>query len=262
MNIVRSILTRLQALFAWWMADISRRPSLIGKLASLLIGLIIICCVCSTGLAAVRSTGQAVGLVATNTPTPRPTNTPSPTNTPEATDTPVPTATTAPSPTPVATETPVPTAVPPTAVPEPTSPPEPTAAPAAETQKLTAEERAAVGDIGRHLSNIGQGLGQIGELAQNPEGTDEWKIKMAAAIYLVQSNHEDLSKMTVPAKIEPLHTAVLKATTDCNAAMDKLATGLDTGNANAIRQATVLMQSCSQKIQEARPELDALQAQL
>src|SRR4051812_26906208 len=72
---LQSIIARVRSLFAWWFADIQKRKSFVGKAASLLIGLFVLCCVGSFGLAAVRGTGQAVGLVAANTPTAQPTGT-------------------------------------------------------------------------------------------------------------------------------------------------------------------------------------------
>lgn len=166
MPILRSVAVRIQALFTWWVGDIRRRRSLVGKVASLTIGLFVLCCACSFGLAVVRSTGQAVGLVPPNTPTAvpqalalappaneeeaptaqataeAPPSTPTavpPTNTvapsPSATPTAATTPTTAPTePPPTATSAPVPTAtVAPTSAPvavAPTS--EPTALPAPE----------------------------------------------------------------------------------------------------------------------------------
>lgn len=124
----QSIIARITSIFAWWLADIRRRSSFIGKAASLLIGLFVLCCVCSVGLTAVRSTGQAIGLVAKNTPTSAPTDAPAteqptaevlaqlatdaPTDPPAATDVPTvepPTVTEQPAPTnaPVATKAPV-----------------------------------------------------------------------------------------------------------------------------------------------------------
>lgn len=120
MAIIRALIARIQGVFAWWIADIRRRPSIVGKVASLVIGLFVLCCACSFGLAAVRGTGQAIGLVAANTPTPAPTNTPQMTATPLPTNTPLPTDT------PVPTETPLPTNTPgPTDTPAPTNTPEP-----------------------------------------------------------------------------------------------------------------------------------------
>jgi hypothetical protein len=241
---------RIQALFGWWVRDIRGRKSLFGKAASLGIGLFVFCCVCSFGLAAVRGAGQAVGMVATNTPTPQPTNTPAPTQTPE------------PSPSPLPTNAPDPTAVPtiaPSATPEPpteTPPPAP-----AEANKLTAEERQAVTDMGAQLGNIGQGLTKIGELSQDTRITDVWKVQMAAAVVLVRTAHAALVKMDVPPKVEPLHDAVLAATTDCNLAMDKLVSGIDHSSVKDIRDGGELMRSCGTKIQDAQPELTALQAQ-
>jgi hypothetical protein len=136
MDIVRSIFFTIGRSIArawnYWLADIRKRPSFAGKAASIGIGLFVLCCACSFGLGAVRSTGQAIGMVATNTPkpaatnTPIPTNTPKPTNTPEATNTAQPTSTPLPTNTPEATNTPLPTEPP-----APTEPPPPTAVPQA-----------------------------------------------------------------------------------------------------------------------------------
>ncbi len=109
---LRSIADRVRSVFAWWMNDIRRRPSTFGKAASLLIGLFVLCCACSFVFTALRSTGQAVGLVAPNTPTPAPTNTPLPTATPLPTNTPPPTDTPLPTNTPGPTDTPAPTNTP------------------------------------------------------------------------------------------------------------------------------------------------------
>src|SRR6266508_1773497 len=89
---------------------LKNRKSFVGKMASLFIGLLVICMVLSCVMGAVRSTGQAVGIEATNTPSPLPTatNTRVPTNMPAPTDTPAPTNT--PSPTDTPTKPPTPTA--------------------------------------------------------------------------------------------------------------------------------------------------------
>ena len=135
---LRSMVNRISGLFAWWIGDIRGRKSLIGKAASLVIGVFVLCCACTFGLAAVRSTGQAVGLVATNTPTRPPTSTPQPTSTPEATERPQPSATPVPS----STAVPSPTVAPPTATPEPSATPTdvPTVEPSA-TTKPTAQPK-------------------------------------------------------------------------------------------------------------------------
>lgn len=130
MNLVRSAAARLQALFNWWIADIRRRPSLIGKAGSLLIGLFVICCVCSLPFS----------LVSRNQPptASAPTSAPAEAAAVVAAATSAPVATVAPEPTAVPAPTSPPTAVPPTSTPalptevptpEPTATPEPPTAP-------------------------------------------------------------------------------------------------------------------------------------
>jgi hypothetical protein len=124
-----------ERVWRFWIADIQKRKSFGGKVASIGIGLFAICCLCSVGLGAVRSAGQAVGIVPTNTPTlpPTATFTPGPTNTPEPTRTPEP---------PRPTETPKPSPTPePTNTPRPTS--EPSATPVVEPQPAAAPAPAA-----------------------------------------------------------------------------------------------------------------------
>lgn len=122
MGFLRGVGQGLARAWAWWMRDIRSRSG-VAKVASIGIGLFVLCCFASVIIGAVRNTGEAVGLVATRTPSPQatasptlapsataePTATTGPTNTPAPTNTPEPTATPAP------TETPVP----PTATPEP-----------------------------------------------------------------------------------------------------------------------------------------------
>ena len=126
---------------------------------------------------------------------------------------------------------------------------------------MTDDERAAVLAIGRHVTALGTALGEIGTLAQNFENTDSWKIRMATQIAVVRSEHEALLNLDVPPKIGALRAAVLNATTDCNSAMDKLVSGLDRNRMTDIQAASKLMVSCGEKIQTAKPELDALTEQ-
>lgn len=114
---LHSIVARIQSVFAWWMADIRKRKSLLGKVISLFVGIFVLFCACIFGLAMARGAGQAVGIVPTNTATPIPSATPLPTSTAVPTDTPVPTPipsptiapSSTPQPTPRPTRTPIPT---------------------------------------------------------------------------------------------------------------------------------------------------------
>jgi len=108
----------------FWARDFARRRTLAGKAISGCLGLLIILCACSMGLAAVRGAGEAVGLLPARTPTSVPIARPSTTATPlvvaaptaQATATAAPEATIAP-----ATQAPVPTTMPaPTTSPQPT----------------------------------------------------------------------------------------------------------------------------------------------
>lgn len=118
MEVARRILfavwSALVRAFRFWMLDIQSRKSAGGKFVSILIGVLAICCVLGAVQAGLRSAGEAVGIVATRTPTPLPTATPPPTLTPTPgpTDTPEPTRTPKPTRTPAPTRTPRPTAAP------------------------------------------------------------------------------------------------------------------------------------------------------
>jgi hypothetical protein len=52
-----------------WARDIAQRKSLAGKASSGCLGLLVILCVCSLGLSAVRSAGETNGLLSTVRPT-------------------------------------------------------------------------------------------------------------------------------------------------------------------------------------------------
>lgn len=156
MAIVRSIIARIQALFAWWIADIRRRPSLIGKAASLGIGLIVICCVCSLPVTLVRRPSAQVS--PTVSVSRQPTETPEglavavqPSATPE-----LPTA--APAPTALPSATPEPTAIPPTVgptqTPLPSATPEPPTAPPSFADQVRAAVSGALSKGNRDLERI------------------------------------------------------------------------------------------------------------
>lgn len=156
MAIVHSIIARIQALFAWWLADIRRRPSLLGKATSLGIGLIAICCVCSLPVTLVRRPSAQVP--PTVSVSRQPTETPEglavavqPSATPE-----LPTA--APAPTALPSATPEPTAIPPTAgptqTPLPSATPEPPTAPPSFADQVRAAVSGALSKGNRDLERI------------------------------------------------------------------------------------------------------------
>lgn len=184
----------------------------------------------------------------TQKPTAPPKDTATPTHTPTATATTgptfTPTNTVTPSSTPTRTNTPTITFTPPTAVPE---------------NALTEEEQTAVLAIGKHITAIGGALAEIGKLAQNYENTGAWKSRMVVQMALVRFSHQQILALEVPPKIGAVRAATLNATTDCDAAMDKLASGIDNDSAKDLSAAGKLMQSCGEKIKDVMPELQALQ---
>ena len=230
---------------------------LFGKIGVGLVALVLLCCICSIPVAllnpAPRTTADApTSVPAAEAPTidsaaavaALPTAAPEPTAIPEPTSPP----TAEPSATPVP-PTEVPTAEPPT--PEP-----PTAVP---ENALTEEEQTAVLAIGKHITAIGGALAEIGKLAQNYENTGAWKSRMVVQMALVRFSHQQILALEVPPKIGAVRAATLNATTDCDAAMDKLASGIDNDSAKDLSAAGKLMQSCGEKIKDVMPELQALQ---
>ena len=118
---------------------------------------------------------------------------------------------------------------------------------------------SAVLAIGKHITAIGGALAEIGKLAQNYENTGAWKSRMVVQMALVRFSHQQILALEVPPKIGAVRAATLNATTDCDAAMDKLASGIDNNSANDFNAAGKLMQSCGEKIKDVMPELQALQ---
>ncbi len=67
-SILNKILSNLQCLLSYWKRDIARRQSLLGKIASIVIGLFIICCAFSLIASLFRGAGEALGIIPTRTP--------------------------------------------------------------------------------------------------------------------------------------------------------------------------------------------------
>jgi len=227
-GVVRQMGSALARLWRWWMADIGRRSAW-GKLASIGIGLFAICCLLSLALSAMRSAGEAVGVVPTRTPTL------------------VPTATAIPTATLVSTEAPKkgsePTAL-------PLSPVPPTDHPAATGPSPAIREYTA--KVGTSMGTMGQALKAIGQLLQKPNLTsNDWKIDLAAQMIVVQATHKSLSALTPPPEMRELHRAILDSTEDCNDAMTFMADAIDKLSASDMQHAADLMSRCTTKIQQA-----------
>jgi hypothetical protein len=219
----------------------------LGKVAIGLPALLILCCVVAL-LLPQQPTGAA--------PTQQPTAAQA-VAAEQATQAPEPTTQPTPEPTEAPTNTPAPTEAP-TATPEPT--PEPTAAPTeTPANSLTQEERQALTRMAGHLGDIAGALGEIGRLTQNYENTNQWKQDIGIQMGVIRAAHQLILDMDVPPKLGALRAAVLNATTDCDAATQALASGIDNNRVSDLNRAGELIQSCTRKLDEARPELDALQ---
>jgi hypothetical protein len=206
----------------------------------------VILCPLIAVVSTVESVGRATGLIAQV-----PTRTPTPTRLPTLTESP-PTR----SPTSAPSATAKPTSEPPTptiALP-PTDPPAPTVVAASGPSP---ELRAYFGTVGPALGDIGTSLGELGKLLQKPQLTDNnWKIDVAVQLATIRKGHETIKGAEpVPPEAQELHTAIVDATTDCDAMTYALTEGLDKLNASKLQDATRLMQSCAKKITDAKPLL-------
>lgn len=147
----------------------------------------------------------------------------------------------------------------PTPTVRPSSTPRPTEESAPTEEGLTAEDRAAIVEMGTHVTALGEALGKIGELSQSYNPTnDEWKFAMVAQIVTIQQAHKDIEALEVPPAVERFKALTLEATTDCDAAMDKLISGLDQSSVSDLEEAGALMGSCGEKIAPAMEELNRL----
>lgn len=177
-------------------------------------------------------------------PTAAPTETPLPTDTPA----PTPTATAVVPP----TEMPAATQVAPTAemiVPSPAFTPLPQVAETeGEAQALSSEVESYFQVVSEKSLEIGEALGTLGDLLQNPETTDEWAINVAMQAAIIRTAHQTLDETTAPAEMSEIHAAVLAATADCSQSMDFLLQGLDNVNLSDIETASDLMLSCVNKL--------------
>lgn len=249
MEILRTIGRGLTRAWDYWTGDIRKRRTCLGKGASIGIGLFVVLFACAAMNAAVTNVGQRVGMVPTWTPSPLPTSTPLPT----ATSTPAPTA----EPTAVPTRTPKP--APTVAI--PTNTLVPASAPAG--ADVGTDVRTYFGVVAPKLGTFGEALSTFGQLLQHPQiGDQTWTIKAAAAIYVMNTTHQELRDLSpVPEPAQPFHAALLDATEDCSDSGSLVAKAIDSADVALITQAGELMQRCNTKVDRAAPMLDALVAE-
>lgn len=166
-----------------------------------------------------------------------------PTNTPEPTSEPTEVLTAAPAP----TDTPFPTNTPElstaTSFPEPTNSPTPTVRPG-----VPLDVQLYFAEVIENTEAIRLALQNIGELAENPLFFDEdWRTDMVINMALIRVSHQSLQELNPPEEVRHIHTALLDATSDCNAALDHIAAGIDNLDPEEMDIATRLNESCADK---------------
>ncbi len=152
-RILSALWSALARAFQFWARDIAKRKTLAGKAISGCLGIFIILCACSLGLAAARGAGEAVGLL--------PTRTPAPTARPSATATPI--AAAAPTPRVVVT-TPATTAA------EAPASLTPTLAPAAAAAPTKVSAPTSPSPTGTPASPPGSSQAATGDAPTRPDG--------------------------------------------------------------------------------------------
>jgi len=112
------------------------------------------------------------------------------------------------------------------------------------------------------LKNLATGLGGLGISMTTPQpGDQEWVVQVALYTVMVEQGHADLEAITpIPADAKDLHAAILRATRDCDASMKLLRRGMDGQNLAQIQGATDLMNSCTAKLDDAKPLLETFVA--
>ena len=143
---------------------------------------------------------------------------------------------------------------------EPSSEPSPSAEASAEASPDTGAAEGPELDIAGYataiqqpLTGIGEGLTGFATLFSDPKLEDDaWKAEVGAEMDKIRKGHEDLTKLNPPAEAEPAHEQLLTATSDCNAATDKITSGLENSNVTEISEASTLILSCGTKLQTAQ----------
>lgn len=149
-----------------------------------------------------------------------------------------------PPPTAVLTDIPMPTDTPlPTRIPTPV----PTDTPAS----ISPEVQQYLLSLLAHLQTMADAMNAISDLASSPDFlSNDWKIRMAAQLAVIQMTHETLTEMDVPPEMTGIHKSILNATSDCELSTHFLADGIDNLDVDSLETATSLMQSCGEKIKE------------
>lgn len=204
------------------------------RIGMILIGAVGVLCVIPTclflGWAVVQGVGQGVGILPTYTSTATPTALPTPTGTPTAEP----------------TRTPEP---PPTNEPTPT--PEPTAA-------ISAENTAYFEELAPLIGIIGDSLGTMGRLFEDPDPADAaWLEQVTNALTLLAESDRRIQAIEPPPDFVELHARLEAGTAQCGEGALIIAESFDTQDAARFREGGDLVGACGAVLRELTPEYEA-----
>lgn len=127
---------------------------------------------------------------------------------------------------------------------EPTAPhtPEPTAPPTQGLPELTAAECTYLGTVTGQSEDLGDALGQIGELAGNPLlFSDDWILNMSLQLAIIRVTYDTASALDPPASLQQVHEAYLEGLSNYNDATFLIVEGIDSLDANPLLEGIDLM---------------------
>jgi len=124
------------------------------------------------------------------------------------------------------------------------------------------EVRSYAEEIAKRLASFTNAVEAISELASAPRlGNEAWTTQMAAQMAVVKLTYQTDSALDPPADMTDIHTMLLDALRDYDAAMDYLADGIDKSDVESINKATELMEEGNDKLVSAEAGVESYLAQ-
>lgn len=85
---------------------------------------------------------------------------------------------------------------------------------------------------------------------------DTWRASVRSKAAIVKAKHAEIAALNPPDELADMHGTLIDGTGDCSEAMDHLTTGIDTLDADEVSKAVDLINSCSDKVDQAQAKLD------